>query len=1092
MKILYFAHDRRVAQAAAQALRRLFPNATVSWAQSPGAAAGWLGANRDARAVLVHPDAQSPGGSSVLEHARSLGLDTPVAVMAPEQLDAMSAMLRTNHLDAAAPQVRGDVIEAQLREIEQWRREAQERLAQDRAQNETALARGARMCTALQERLLELERALHDADERHASQATANEQLAQRERELSAALAAAAAARTATERRLADADAALQQAQQRAAEELDAALDRHRALEQRLSRETEVRTTLEERVAAAESARIDADRRHAAALAAQASRLADRWAAQEASLGRTNRICAALQQRLLELEAEIDRLTLRESELGAAVAGAIAARAALEHVLAETGAAQQRAAADLGSATERCAALERQLSEQETVSARLEHRLDTAAAARRDAEEQHAAERTSLLARVADAEQRCNTAIWQGRALERQLHGLSAELQDARRERSSEVSALTEQLARHETEAAAALDSLTTRLAEVQSAYESATEQRLQRETELGVSLAEAMATRTAVENRLAEAEAAHADYRERSAAERDAAARKHAEFEGRLDEAALARTSLEERLAAAETTRHREQEEHAAAAASLTARLADLQGHYDVAAGAIEALEGRLADAEDRLATREAELGAALAEARAARAAVEEQLAAARAEHQRARDSGAADLAAAAERRAALEGQLDAGSRDLARLQRETDSLKRQLDALRTHAAGLRRDAERVPVLQGQIDAGRKENRRQFERAPYGLCECTPDGVVTRANHSLARLLGYRRSTDLQRPDELAGLFECAADLRWLIERTQRSGKVESVETTLRTRDRRRLFLRLHAVTIDGPIVIAFEDQTRLAALEQRLREAGRMEAVARVASEVAVTCDSLLQDVSQGGRQWLAGFASDAPMRQQGEVLLGDVNRAAGFLRQFVVYGNKQINNLEPVCVQRVLRDMEHVLKRVLGDDILLMLPKTTHRFEVDADSEQVERILINVANQARERMPQGGRVKIQLSTTVVDQRLRARHPRLRPGDHVLITFTETHGAARPPLPVQLSIPKPLAARGPGSARESPGIDPGPLVGLIGSLDGHLWMSVEPAGHMTVRIHLPKRTQDEVTESAVAGSWANRGRQLAKWFRH
>src|SRR5215211_5432108 len=127
MKILYFAHDRRVAQAAAQALRRLFPAATVSWAQSPGAAASWIGANRDARAVLVHPDARTSDGSSVLEQVRSLGLDTPVAMIAPEQLDAVSAILRTNQLDAAAPQVRGDVLEAQLREIEQWRRQAQER-----------------------------------------------------------------------------------------------------------------------------------------------------------------------------------------------------------------------------------------------------------------------------------------------------------------------------------------------------------------------------------------------------------------------------------------------------------------------------------------------------------------------------------------------------------------------------------------------------------------------------------------------------------------------------------------------------------------------------------------------------------------------------------------------------------------------------------------------------------------------------------------------------------------------------------------------------------------------------------------------------
>ena len=117
-----------------------------------------------------------------------------------------------------------------------------------------------------------------------------------------------------------------------------------------------------------------------------------------------------------------------------------------------------------------------------------------------------------------------------------------------------------------------------------------------------------------------------------------------------------------------------------------------------------------------------------------------------------------------------------------------------------------------------------------------------------------------------------MSAVFECPADLRWLVEQTLRTGKVEAVETTLKTRDHRRLSVRLHALTSDGPIVVAVEDLTRLSAIEHRLREAQRLEAVGRVASEVAVTCDTLLRDVSQGGRQWLAGFASDTPAAPAG----------------------------------------------------------------------------------------------------------------------------------------------------------------------------------------------------------------------------
>ena len=134
--------------------------------------------------------------------------------------------------------------------------------------------------------------------------------------------------------------------------------------------------------------------------------------------------------------------------------------------------------------------------------------------------------------------------------------------------------------------------------------------------------------------------------------------------------------------------------------------------------------------------------------------------------------------------------------------------------------------------------------------------------GIITRVNHSLARMLGYRSGADLQDVDVVGTVFESAADLRWLLERACKTGKVESLETTFRTRDRRRLSVRLHAHSLDGSVVIAVEDLTALREVEQRLREAQRMEAVGRVASEVAVTCDTMLHDVSQGGRQWLAAF--------------------------------------------------------------------------------------------------------------------------------------------------------------------------------------------------------------------------------------
>jgi nitrogen-specific signal transduction histidine kinase len=373
-------------------------------------------------------------------------------------------------------------------------------------------------------------------------------------------------------------------------------------------------------------------------------------------------------------------------------------------------------------------------------------------------------------------------------------------------------------------------------------------------------------------------------------------------------------------------------------------------------------------------------------------------------------------------------------------------------------------------------------------------MCRVNRDGAITRANRALVRLLGYRHADELRKVDFANTVFESATDLRWFMERAVSTGTTEWIETGWRKKNRRRLSVRLQLQAVaDGSVDIVVEDVTGLRAVEEKLRQAQRLEAVGRLASEVAATCDNLLRDASHNGRQWLTAIDSDTDLRHRGELLLGEVTRAASFLRQLAVYGNKQVRSLEPVSVQRVLRDLEPVLKRVVGDDIELLLPKTPGSVDthVDVEAERVERVLVNVASYARERMPHGGRFQIDLATTVVDRRFVAKHPNVRPGSHVLITVSEIGRASRPPLSIEMPA-EPDAAEATRPAGDRPGVDLGALLGLIGDCGGHLWMTAEPPGNMTLKIHLPKRAPREVIDRGVPVPSLDRGRSLVKWFRH
>ena len=167
---------------------------------------------------------------------------------------------------------------------------------------------------------------------------------------------------------------------------------------------------------------------------------------------------------------------------------------------------------------------------------------------------------------------------------------------------------------------------------------------------------------------------------------------------------------------------------------------------------------------------------------------------------------------------------------------------MRRELDATRTHAEALRGVAERVPDLQTQLERSQNEGRRQFERAPYALCRCSQSGAITDANHSFVTLLGCRRVDELRDMDFVAAALDSAGDLGWLLERARTTRKTETVETHWKTWDGRRLVVRLQALaTTTGSIDIVAEDITGVRALEERLRQAQRMEAVGRLASEVA-----------------------------------------------------------------------------------------------------------------------------------------------------------------------------------------------------------------------------------------------------------
>jgi signal transduction histidine kinase len=368
---------------------------------------------------------------------------------------------------------------------------------------------------------------------------------------------------------------------------------------------------------------------------------------------------------------------------------------------------------------------------------------------------------------------------------------------------------------------------------------------------------------------------------------------------------------------------------------------------------------------------------------------------------------------------------------------------------------------------MQHQIEELEAEHRRQFVRLPVNICRCTADGELTMVSQELASLLGYDTPEALETVHLATDVFESGDQLRWLIDLCLASLGSESIETSWKRRDGSRMIVGVAAfATSANEIDLVVHDITTLRVLEERLRRAQRMEAVARYASEVAVTCDSLFTSVTREGQEWLSSIDSDTA-RYQGELLLAEVARASGLLRQLVDYGNEQRNVPEQTELRQMLRNLEPMLKHIAGDHVELVLPGLSAPITLDVDADRAERMLVNIAAYGRERMRQGGRLTIEVAPATLDRAFAAKHPNVRPGAHALVTVRAASADARHDASAD-SIGQTAGMPRTAPASDHSGVDIGSLQALVSECGGHLWIAVEPQGDMVLKIHLPRRALD------------------------
>ncbi len=196
-----------------------------------------------------------------------------------------------------------------------------------------------------------------------------------------------------------------------------------------------------------------------------------------------------------------------------------------------------------------------------------------------------------------------------------------------------------------------------------------------------------------------------------------------------------------------------------------------------------------------------------------------------------------------------------------------------------------------------------------------------------------------------------------------------------------------------------DRPLVLGVAtDITERRRLEDQVRLAQKMEAVGALAGGVAHDFNNLLAAIKTTVELALLDVPLDAPIRGALEEVLEHADRAAALTRQLLAFGRKQVLEPRIVDLNDLVAGAVKMLKRVIREDVRLVLHATPDQATVSADPGQVEQVLMNLCINARDAMPRGGELAILTERVAIDEEFCATHPWARPGEYVRLTVSDT----------------------------------------------------------------------------------------------
>ena len=411
--------------------------------------------------------------------------------------------------------------------------------------------------------------------------------------------------------------------------------------------------------------------------------------------------------------------------------------------------------------------------------------------------------------------------------------------------------------------------------------------------------------------------------------------------------------------------------------------------------------------------------------------------------------------------------------------------------------SATLMEDIPEAPFIEGTLlditewkraDEALRQSENRFramvEKSTDAISLVDAQGKVLYSSHAISPIFGYsleerkgKNIFELVHPEDIG-------ETRPLFKKLLQS-PFTSVSTQIRYQHKDGTWRWIEALgtnlleeTSVKAVVINYRDISERRQLLEQLFQAQKMEAVGRLAGGVAHDFNNLLTAILGYSDMMLEKLPRNSLLRRYTSEIKKAGERAASLTRQLLAFSRLQVMAPQVLDLNAVISDMEKILRRVMGEDIILATVAGATHSRIKADPAQIEQVILNLAINARDAMPRGGDLTLRTSGVTVEEGFAAEGVRVQRGAYVALEVTDTGCGMDPETRARAFEPFfTTKEKGKGT-----GLGLSTVYGIVKQSGGYIWLDSDPGRGTTFRIYLP--SVDEAAGPAKYSETAARPR--------